>query len=71
MNKAQKIILLAAATWIVYQIVFPSWGSFDAIVLFNGKLMNNQIDWGSIRWTVVIAGGAFVIAGRRRPRKKE
>jgi hypothetical protein len=70
LNKAQKIILLAAAMWIVYLLLFQRFEINDATIGFNRIIWNHRIDWGWIGQTVVIAGVAFVIAGLRRPGKK-
>lgn len=70
MTKAQKIILLAGAVWIVYLMLFPPLQSSDAIILFNGKSQYSDIHWGSILSVTGITALGFLIAGMLGPRKK-
>ena len=70
MTKAQKIILLAGAVWIVYLILFPPPQSSDVFLVVNGKPTNHDIKWGSILSVAGIAAMGFLIAGMLGPKKK-
>jgi len=71
MTKAQKIILLAAATLILGFILHTDDPSPDFIMVIDGEFMKDEIPWDLIIWIAVIAGAAFLIAGKRSPGGRE
>jgi len=69
MTKAQKIILLSAATLIISLIIFPP--THSDVFINKEIIIKEPVEWGSILLTALIAGAAFLIAGLRRPGGKE
>jgi hypothetical protein len=70
MTKAQKIIILAAATLIIYLIIFPPTHT-DYFMGYVEHFVHGKIPWEYVIKIAVIAGAAFLIAGIRRPGRKE
>lgn len=64
MNKAQKIILLVAATWIIFLIVFPP-DPGDFLDIDNDPIP------AEVFLIALFAGVAFLIAKKKPPVDKE
>ena len=59
MTKARKIILLAAATWIIYLIIFPP--AKGLLSIKNGHIENEPIPWEEVVLIAVAAVVAMLI----------
>jgi hypothetical protein len=71
MTKTQKIIILAAATLIIYGILFPPESDFFMFDVKGNLIEHTVIDWQEIVGILMIAGAAFIVAKKRRPKGRE
>jgi hypothetical protein len=69
MTKARKIILLVAATWIIYLILFPP--AQGLLYVKNGHILNEPIPWDEVVLIAVAAVVALLITKIPNPGGKE